>query len=135
MLTLLSSHFLLFVRLRPFSFCLKMSQQRAFRAECERKPFRAFVVSNPTSMPRISIQHTRLTNVSVHRKQATNRLLSPSNIPDVRSQQPGLKERRGFSLTGVSWSSVLLRAGLTACGPCLCAKDSNMVILLNIKTR
>ena len=70
-------------------------------------------------MPRIPIQHIQLTNVSTQRNKATNRLLSPSDIPDVRPWQPGLKEAQRFSLTAVSPSLVLLRAGLTAWGLCL----------------
>lgn len=99
----------------------------------------------------------KLTNVSIWRNQATNRPLSPDDIPDVRPWQPGLREAQRFCLTAVSPSLVLLRAGLTAsyggtpmdcvwvkrgkvgwanittqCSP---DKDSKMVILRNIKTR
>lgn len=56
----------------------------------------------------------KLTNVSIWRNQATNRPLSPGDIPDVRPWQPGLREAQRFCLTAVSLSLVLLRAGLTA---------------------
>lgn len=56
----------------------------------------------------------KLTNVSIWRNQATNRPLSPDDIPDVRPWQPGLREAQRFCLTAVSPSLVLLRAGLTA---------------------
>lgn len=97
-----------------------------------------------------------LTNVSIWRNQATNRPLSPSDIPDVHSWQPGLREAQRFCLTAMSPSLVLLRAGLTASrrGPLWtvfgwrggdwwanfttqCSPDKNpeMVILQDIKIR
>lgn len=56
----------------------------------------------------------KLTNVSIWRNQATNRPLSPGDIPDVCPWQPGLREAQRLCLTAVSPSLVLLRAGLTA---------------------
>ena len=88
-------------------------------AESERQPLTPFVVSKQTSMPRIPIHHIQLTNVSIQRNQATNCLLSPSDIPNVHPWQPGLKEAQRFSLTAVSLRLVLLEAGLAACGLCL----------------
>lgn len=55
-----------------------------------------------------------LTNVSIWRNQDTNRPLSPSDIPDVRPWQPGLREAWRFSLTAVSPGLVLLRVGPNA---------------------
>lgn len=66
-----------------------------------------------------------LTNVSIWRNQATNRPLSPGNIPKVHPWQPGLRDGQRFCLTAVSLQIVFFRAGLTAshggtpCGLCL----------------
>lgn len=99
----------------------------------------------------------KLTNVSIWRNQATNRPLSPGDIPDVHPWQPGLREAQRFCLTAVSLSLVLLGAGPAAShgGPlrtvfgwsgggkvwadittqCSPDRDSKMVILQGIKTR
>lgn len=56
----------------------------------------------------------KLTNVSIWRNQATNRPLSPKDIPDVYPWQPGLREAYRLCLTAVLPALARLRAGLTA---------------------
>lgn len=55
-----------------------------------------------------------LTNVSIWRNQAANRLLSPGGIPGVHPRQPGLRDGRRFCLTTVSPPRVFFRTGLAA---------------------
>lgn len=55
-----------------------------------------------------------LTNVSIWRNQATNRPLSPGDIPKIHPWQPGFREAQRLCLTAVSPSLVFLRAGQTA---------------------